>query len=102
MPLDDPKILALVEFYVQLLHERMDTMREAWAENDLAQVADIAHMIKGSAGNAGFDILFAPVAELERLAREEKRDQIEACLSKLQHLASRVALPSPVTEGNLH
>lgn len=102
LPLDDPEILELVQLFVQLLHEHMDAMREAWAESDLARLADLAHMIKGSAGNAGFDILFAPVEELERLVREEKSDQIEACLSKLQILVSRVALPSAVTEGDEH
>ena len=102
LPLEDPKILTLVELYLQLLHERLDAMREAWAENDLARVADLAHMIKGSAGNAGFDILSAPSDELEQLARQEKPDQIEACLSKLQDMANRVALPSVATDGNLH
>ncbi len=100
LPIDDPSLRKLVEFYVRLLHKRLEVMHEAWANNDLTHVADLAHMIMGSAGNAGFDVLTAPVERLERSARAGRSDQTKAVLSEVQSLANRVAVPSAVSGGD--
>ncbi len=94
LPADNPKFRQLVERFVPRLHEQMETIRAAWADRDLGEVAALAHWLKGAGGTMGFDVLTAPAAELEQAAKTAREADVPALLETLEGLAARLAPPS--------
>ena len=57
----------LVEFFVEEMSNRVDTIRSAAESNDLAQLRVIAHQLKGAATGYGFAPISESAATLEKL-----------------------------------
>jgi HPt (histidine-containing phosphotransfer) domain-containing protein len=74
-------------------------MRRAAGDDDLSNLKELAHWLKGSAGTVGFDALTPPAQELERAAREVDRFAVTAALDALTKLSKRVALPDSAGAG---
>ena len=98
LPTDDLEFREIVEEFVEHLHTRLNSMRQAWAERDLSDLAALAHWLKGSGGSVGFHAFNAPAARLEDLAKKEQLDHIEAAILELEDMADRIVL-SPVETG---
>jgi PAS domain S-box-containing protein len=93
LPTDDPEFLEIVVEFADRLHEQLGKMQEAWERKELAELAGLAHWLKGSGGTAGFPAFTKPAATLEKLAREERTDEIAATLADLCDLGKRVCRP---------
>ena len=89
----DPRFRAPIEKFVGRLTERMEAMQASWDAEDLEELGQLAHWLKGAAGTVGFDAFSGPAATLELLAREGKLSEIEASLEELRDIASRIVLP---------
>jgi len=89
LPADDPEFCQIVDEFLDRLHQQMEAMENALAEEDLTRLAAAAHWLKGSGGTAGFDAFTQPASELVRLAREARIEQLPDALAELQKLASR-------------
>jgi PAS domain S-box-containing protein len=98
LPTDDPDFCEIVDEFVDRLGQQLGAMQQAWAENDLKQLAALAHWLKGSGGTAGFDAFTGPAAELEQLAKQSQLDRVGKALSELLELAARVERPRPVVQ----
>ena len=68
----------------------MDT---AWAQRDFAELAVLAHWVKGSGGTIGFDESTEPAKTLEIMAKTKSEHGIEMTLVELRGLASRLVNP---------
>ncbi len=66
---DDPSFAQLVELFVSELAEEVDALRKALMSSDTAELARLAHQLKGSCGSYGFPELSRRAAELERAAK---------------------------------
>jgi PAS domain S-box-containing protein len=98
LPMDDPDFKEVVLEFVDRLGERLDEVQHAWEQRELAQVASIAHWLKGSGGTAGFTAFTAPAKRLEQLAKNQDLDQIASAIEELKDLASRIAVPPGADE----
>lgn len=88
---DDPDMVELVEFFVDEMGERIDTIITAAAGNDLGQLRTVAHQLRGAAAGYGFEPISDSAATLERVIdasdpaaevdsmREQVDDLIELC-----------------------
>jgi PAS domain S-box-containing protein len=94
LPAEDPEFGAIIEEFIERLHSQVNAIAEAWAKGDLAEVAGLAHWVKGSGGTAGFHALTDPARALERAARENRLDEIAGAVAQLRDLAARVAPPA--------
>ena len=66
-------------------------MRRACEQDDLTQLAKLAHWLKGSGGTAGFDDFTAPAAELEQLSFPlEYNSQVRVAALERQAERSRI------------
>jgi HPt (histidine-containing phosphotransfer) domain-containing protein len=79
--------------FVDRLHQQVGAMTQAIEENDLSQLAFLAHWLKGSGGTAGFDVFTGPARELERLARGGEVARITDALAEIRQLVERVERP---------
>ena len=89
----NPRFRPTVEKFVRRLDEKLDAMQASWEARDFEELAGLGHWLKGSAGTVGFDGFRRPAEELERLARGEREDEIEASIWELRGLAERIVLP---------
>ena len=100
LPTDDADLREIVAEFVDCLHVKLPAMQEAHARGDLAELARLAHWLKGSGGSAGFPALTAPARHVEKLARDAQCDAIEAALAELMEISARIAKPKPFCGSN--
>jgi CheY-like chemotaxis protein/HPt (histidine-containing phosphotransfer) domain-containing protein len=94
LPATDPVMCEIVGEFVDRLHQQLDAMKQAAEENDLGQLAFLAHWLKGSGGTAGFDVFTGPARQLEKLARSGEVAPITDAIVKIQALLDRVQRPA--------
>jgi HPt (histidine-containing phosphotransfer) domain-containing protein len=87
---EDPEFLEIVVEFADRLHEQLGKMQQAWEHHELAELASLAHWLKGSGGTAGFPAFTKPAANLEKLARENRPEEIAAALAEVCDLGKRV------------
>ena len=68
----------------------MDT---AWAQGNFAELAVLAHWLKGSGGTIGFDEFTEPAKTLEIMAKTKSEHGVEVTLLELRGLADRLVNP---------
>jgi HPt (histidine-containing phosphotransfer) domain-containing protein len=67
-------------------------MQAAGDSSDFARLAELAHWLKGAGGTVGFDCFTAPAGSLEQAAKSGEQSRIEASLSELQSIGSRIVV----------
>ena len=98
LPTHDPKFADLVVRFCARLTEQIDALHQAVANEDTEQIAEIAHWLKGSAGNVGFTPFVQPADEMVNAARTGDMGRIVPLMSEIQSLTRRVRPPRiPVT-----
>lgn len=63
----DPDMAELIEFFVDEIGERIDSIRNAAQENNLGHLRIVAHQLKGSATGYGFEPISKCAGELEHM-----------------------------------
>jgi CheY-like chemotaxis protein/HPt (histidine-containing phosphotransfer) domain-containing protein len=94
LPTEDADYRAIVEEFVDRLHQQLDAMQRALTRGDLDELARLAHWLKGAGGSAGFPALTAPAKHLELVVKENRCDEIEDAINKLLEVAARIVKPS--------
>ncbi len=97
LPADDSEFREIVEEFVATLAEKIRAMRTAWERGDRAELAGLAHWLKGAGGTAGFDALTETARRLEKQVQLGTTDEIGRELHAMEQLARRVAAPSSVS-----
>jgi CheY-like chemotaxis protein len=93
LPTDDPEFRDIVDEFVSQLKINLASLRAAWARKDMPRIAEIAHWVKGAGGTAGFDVLTAPAAILERAAKDGQPELMAKQIERLATLLRRAQLP---------
>jgi CheY-like chemotaxis protein/HPt (histidine-containing phosphotransfer) domain-containing protein len=96
LPVDDPEFREIVVEFVEKLNERLNALDAAWERRDLAEVARLAHWLKGSGGTAGFAAFTEPARQLHDWARNGQADRIGDAIAELRRLTARIVIPEPV------
>jgi PAS domain S-box-containing protein len=91
-----PRMQATIGKFVERLDGKLEQMDVAWTQRDYAELAALAHWLKGSGGTIGFDDFTEPAKNLEMLAKAESEDGIEMTLLELRGLANRLVVPDGV------
>lgn len=88
---DDPDLAEIVEMFVDELPQRVALVVAAAEQKDWAEVARLAHQLKGAGGSHGFDQMTKPAATVEDLARHGSDDQtLESAVATLVEVCGRV------------
>ncbi|MBT8355966.1 MAG: response regulator [Desulfofustis sp.] len=94
LPMDNKKFQELVSRFVKRLSEQVKAMEATAAEGKMAELAALAHWLKGAGGTVGFDDFTAPAALLEKAAKEGREGEALTALITIQELISRIQVPS--------
>ena len=96
LPMDDIEFREIVIGFVKRLHEQLDAMRSAFAENDMAELAGLAHWLKGAGGTVGFAAFSGPSRQLEEAAKSGAVEEISKLLREIGQLADSIRVPEVV------
>jgi len=92
LPTQDPRFRAIVEEFIEQLHEQMAAIDSAWQQRDFDSLKSLAHYLKGAGGSVGFDKFTEPSAELEQLAKARCERGVETAIGVLRSLVARTAI----------
>jgi HPt (histidine-containing phosphotransfer) domain-containing protein/AmiR/NasT family two-component response regulator len=79
--------------FAERLADQLALMEQAYAANDFAGLAALAHWLKGAAGTVGYTDFTEPAAALEDGAKTGHRDTLAARMAEIRSLASRLEAP---------
>jgi signal transduction histidine kinase/CheY-like chemotaxis protein/HPt (histidine-containing phosphotransfer) domain-containing protein len=88
-----PKLAKVAANFCAQLPGKLSEMEAALAAGVHAELASLAHWLKGAGGSVGFDALFEPARELELAAKSGDVAQARASLAELRALSARLVAP---------
>ena len=94
----DKRLAPTVRKFAARLERELAALERAEANQDLAELATIAHWLKGAAGTVGYDAFTAPAARLEQLAKSGAAAEITPMLTEIRRLSERLVVPEDTTE----
>jgi HPt (histidine-containing phosphotransfer) domain-containing protein len=93
LPIESLPFAELVCEFIERARGKMVELRVAQSENNIAQIAKLAHWMKGSGGMAGFPKLTEYSRELEYSVKKSDSQAIENNLTMIEALVSRLQSP---------
>ena len=88
-----PRLHKVVRSFAQQLPAKLQAMQAALERRDLAELAQLAHWLKGAGGTVGFDAFFEPARKLEQHAKTGAWAELRHALQQLRLMADRIAVP---------
>ena len=90
------KLGRIVARFVEQLPTKRVQMEEAAARGDMAELAALAHWLKGAGGSMGFDALFEPAKALEEAAQQDDNAAARLTLDDIRRIEARIRLGAAV------
>ncbi len=90
LPMDDEDFRQIVLEFVKRLDEQLAAMESACTAGDMAELANLAHWLKGSGGTAGFDCFTVPAKQLEDVAKSGLKAEAASAVQSLRVLQQRI------------
>jgi len=90
LPLSNPRFRSIVQRFIPRLEEEMRHLVRAVEQRDYEEVVRLAHWLKGSGGNVGFDGFTQLAGNLEYSAKQSIDSQMDLDLQQLALYAARV------------
>jgi len=79
--------------FIDRLDGQIKAMEVACQARDYAELASLAHWLKGSGGTVGFDVFTEPAKELEAMAKAKNLRQAEEMINQILHLTRNIVRP---------
>ena len=102
----NPRFHPAINQFLAKLKVELGKMREAFQQQDFAELALLAHWLKGSGGTVGFDPFTEPAKELELAAKSANGELVARCLAQVEAIAVAAVPPDAVehatTRSALH
>jgi signal transduction histidine kinase/HPt (histidine-containing phosphotransfer) domain-containing protein/ActR/RegA family two-component response regulator len=89
----NPRLRPAIRKFAGRLDEQMNAFEKAFAAEDFAEVASLAHWLKGAAGTVGYDEFTEPATQLEQAAKDRNATDAALMLAEVRGLAARLAAP---------
>jgi PAS domain S-box-containing protein len=90
---DNPKFQKTIVNFVIKVKEELEKMEYALKQGDMAELARLAHWLKGSGGTVGYDDFTEPAAQLEHSANSCQAVKAREKLEHVKTLVEHIVLP---------
>ncbi|MEM7468854.1 MAG: ATP-binding protein [Pseudomonadota bacterium] len=91
---------SIIQKFLAQLHEHVSLMARHIDNNELEELAELAHWAKGTGGTVGFDILTEYAGKLEKFARANDTDAVNQYFPELQRVIERLrAAPAETAQA---
>lgn len=91
LPVEDPEIRAIVQEFIDKLAGQIELIEEAVDNDDLAEVARLAHWLKGAGGTVGFNCFTDPAKQLEQQSKQNE-DGISDSVRQIRSMADAIQI----------
>ena len=95
-----PKLRKVVAKFIDQFPTKQAAMDTALARQDLEELSQLAHWLKGAGGSVGFDDYFEPSRELEVACKDSDLTQAAHWLQAIRAIAARMVLDAPPDTSN--
>jgi len=92
LPMEDEAFREIAIDFVPQLESKLREMDDSVQSNDFAELASLAHWLKGAGGTCGFYRFTEPSEHLEEAAKSEDADQCAAKVDHLWYLGSQIVI----------
>ena len=89
-----PRLSHVVRSFALQLPTKLRAMDAALLQHDLAELAALAHWLKGAGGTVGYDAFFEPARDFEQQAKDDDVAAMQASLQQLHGMAARLVVPA--------
>jgi signal transduction histidine kinase/CheY-like chemotaxis protein/HPt (histidine-containing phosphotransfer) domain-containing protein len=90
---DHPKLRPVIRRFIEKLDQETEKLNHSLIEQDYAEVAELAHWLKGSAGTVGFDVFTEPARMLEQAAKNKDAGNLRKQMTCITALTRAVVSP---------
>jgi len=90
---EHPRLRRVARSFGLQLPGKLHTMGQAMERRDFAELAALAHWLKGAGGTVGFDDFFEPALRLEQFAQAGDVAAVDRSLANLRNLCDRLVVP---------
>ena len=94
LPIDEPEFAEIVAEFVSEIKNKMKAMQELLDGGEFAELAKLAHWLKGAGGTCGFNAFYEPSAALELTAKRNDAKGCGSIIEQLNGIANRLKAPS--------
>ena len=94
-----PRFHKVILQFIEKLKEELIRAQAAWENENLKELALIAHWLKGAGGTVGFDDFTEPAARLEKYAKTAQAAPAGQMLERVKHLSEAIVPPAMVQGG---
>ncbi|MEJ7594551.1 MAG: Hpt domain-containing protein, partial [Planctomycetaceae bacterium] len=92
LPMEVPEFREIVAAFANGLRETLARLRHSQTCMDYQEIRELAHRLKGTGGTVGFADFTEPSGRLQNAAEIHDDDTIEAMISELEQIASRLEI----------
>ena len=96
LPTDDLEFAEIVREFIDRAVNKLATMHTAHADDNMAELAELAHWLKGAGGTAGFPCLTETARHLESAVSRNYQSDIAVLLNELDDQVGRIVVPELV------
>ncbi|MFK7733811.1 MAG: ATP-binding protein [Pseudomonadales bacterium] len=89
--LTDSRFERLILQFKDRLDMQLVEMQRTVDSADFAELANLAHWLKGAGGTVGFDVFTEPAAELEQAAKANDAEMVDLYMGAVRNLAGRLS-----------
>ena len=88
-----PRFQKIIMQFIDKLKEEVGRAQTVWADENLEELALIAHWLKGAGGTVGFDDFTEPATKLETFAKSGQLEQAGQMLEQVKQLSEAIVSP---------
>lgn len=90
---------SIIDNFIVTLHEKISLMDDALQNEDFAELANLAHWLKGAGGTVGFDV-FTKVAEtFENYAKVADKQKTSLSIEEIKTISNLLVSPGATVEN---
>ena len=100
LPLDEIEFLEIVHGFSTALDAKYELMVKSIEDQDFAELANLAHWLKGAGGTCGYDEFSAPAQKMEKAAKNIQIATVKIHVAEIKDLIDRIDVPA-LPEGKI-
>jgi HPt (histidine-containing phosphotransfer) domain-containing protein len=89
-----PRFQKVIIQFIEKLKKELIRAQGAWENENLEELALIAHWLKGAGGTVGFDDFTEPAARLEKFAKTAQLEQAGEILLQIKRMSEAIVPPA--------
>ena len=94
LPVEDIEFYEILAEFGHALDAKHEAMEQAAEAQNFAELAELAHWLKGAGGTCGYPQFSRPAIDLENASKSTQIDDVITQLKKIKSLRDRIELPT--------